>query len=363
MTGARADPRHLARRALLIGAVGTLLAALGALVDPAASLRAWLAAAFAWTAVPVGALALLMMAELISGVWRQDLTAPLATAAWTTPLAGLLFLPVLLGIAWIYPWAADAAPAQEGFRGVYLNAWFFGLRTVIYFALWSVLAALLLRTRRPQPAVAAPGLILYTLTASLAGVDWGMSLDPEFHSSVYGLIFITHQLLAGFAWASAVRLLLDPAPAHVPMHAALLISGLLLWAYLAAMQYIIVWTGDLPDEIAWYFERSRHGWQLAVWLLALGQVALPFLLLLPSRARRSRRVVGGVALLFLAMRLLESVWLVLPAFPPSAGGPVLQALLVLAAMAGAGGLWAAAYFHGATRIPVARRRAEAGGRG
>lgn len=335
--------RALARAALVLGAGGIAILVIAALFDLRAVLQVYLAAAIGWTAIPIGCLPLLMMMHLIGGVWREELAAPLVAGCRTLPVAAVLFLPVLLGAGQIYPWIDATSPQWTGFKTVYLSDWSFILRTIAYFAIWIALSSVLTRAERPRRGLAAAGLIVYALAASLAGVDWAMSLEPEFSSSIYGLIFITHQLLAGLAVAIAAHVFLSPQPTRMQGLAGLLLSVVLLWAYLHAMQYIIIWSGDLPREIAWYMSRADNGWASAIWLLGLLQGAVPLIACLSARWRSSRAVLGGVALTTLAMRLLEAFWLTLP--PMDHHGSWLTAMLAAAAIAAVGGLWGAAFLH------------------
>src|SRR5262249_37384252 len=155
-----------------------------------------------------------------------------------------------------------------GFKAFYLAPWFFVLRTIIYFAIWTVLA-IWVRNSWADPrrmiVSASTGLIIYALTASFAGIDWLESLTPDFHSSLYGLLFLTFQLLAGLAFALAVALARLGAPTF--QYGAILLSVLLLWAYIHAMQYIIIWSGNIPDEVIWYANRERGLWGVMLWVL------------------------------------------------------------------------------------------------
>src|SRR5437764_14805399 len=119
----------------ITGMLGTALASLLAAHD---TLAAWLAAAIATSAVPIGALAVLLMSYLVRGQWTNELHVPLAAASLNVPVAGLLFLPVLAGIPWLYPWAQS--PPVGAFKSGYLVPWFFALRSVLYFAIWSAVA-------------------------------------------------------------------------------------------------------------------------------------------------------------------------------------------------------------------------------
>src|SRR5436190_12649726 len=197
--------------ALALLGLGTVIAS--AVIDPHGFLVAYLATVVTISGIAVGAIGVLMITYLVRGHWTEGLHVPLTAAALTAPAAGLLFIPVLVGIPWLYPWANE--PLRGAFKSIWLTAGFFAARTVFYFAAWTVLAIWLRRAwahPRRMLISASAGLIVYALTASLAGIDWLESLTPNFHSSMYGLLFLTFQVLAGFAFAFAIALWHPLAP-------------------------------------------------------------------------------------------------------------------------------------------------------
>jgi hypothetical protein len=304
-------------RALLIAAALGLAGAIITLaLDPRAFLAGYLTVVIAVGAIPIGALGVLMMTYSIRGVWTEGLHVPLTGAAALLPLTGLLFIPVLIGIPWLYPWANHSFDPDPGsFKAIYLSPWFFALRTVAYFVLWSAIALWVRRVwARPQEMVRAgsAGLIIYALTVSLAGVDWIETLTPKFHSSVYGLLFLTFAMLAGLAFGIVMVTLRQKRRRVWDGYGAILLTALLIWAYLHAMQYIIIWSGDIPEEVDWYLRRLSDGWGWLLWGFILLQFVLPFFALLSEQVRRGARPLAAVAGLTLALRLVESTLLVIP---------------------------------------------------
>jgi hypothetical protein len=160
---------------------------------------------------------------------------------------------------------------------------------------------------------ASVGLVAWALVSSWAGIDWLESLEPDFHSSIYGLLVIGFQLLAGLGFAMFV-LLLGNRPRRMAntAYAGVLLATLMLWAYLHAMQYIIIWSGNIPNETIWYIERFEGGWSVALWGLFIIQFILPFFALLSERVRGDTVVLIWIAGITLAMRYLEAVILILP---------------------------------------------------
>jgi hypothetical protein len=303
------------RRLLIAAALGFIGCALGLAIDAKTMLASYLVAWTAVSAIPIGALAVLLTSYLVRAGWTRDLYLPLSGAALTTPAIAVLFLPVLIGMSALYPWAAggDALPA---FKAAYLTPWFFVLRSVLYFAIWTALAvwaALAYGNDAAMKRAAAAGLIVWSLITSWAGVDWLESVEPHFHSSIYGLLMLGFDLLAGLAFAMTALLAFRRSQTMAnTAYAGVLLSMLLLWAYFHAMQYIIIWTGNIPDEVVWYLRRLDGGWGFALWALFIGQFIVPFFALLSATVRDSTRALLILAGATLVLRYLEAAVLVLP---------------------------------------------------
>jgi hypothetical protein len=261
----------------------------------------------------LGALMVLMMSYLVPGCWTNGMHVPLTAAALTIPAAGLLFVPVLIGLPWLYPWVA--APPPHAFQAAWLSPAFFVLRTFGYFLLWSVIAVWARRSWGSPPLMvraASAGLIVWALTVSLAGVDWIESLNPEFHSSIYGLLFLTLQVVAGLAYGIAMTVLARPHARAVAGYGALLLATLLLWAYMHAMQYIIIWAGNIPKEVTWYLRRETGAWLFVLWGVVLLQFVVPFFAMLSGRVRNRPYPLLLIAGGTLVLRVVESLLFVLP---------------------------------------------------
>ncbi|HVV61494.1 MAG TPA: hypothetical protein VHD14_07030 [Pseudolabrys sp.] len=298
--------------AVLLGLLGCLL---GLFLDARTMFASYLAAWTAVSAIPIGALAVLFTTYLVRAGWTRDLHVPLTIAVLTLPAVAILFIPVLAGMGHLYPWAASAADLPA-FKATYLAPWFFVVRTILYFAVFTALAlwgALAYGNEAAMKRAASTGLIVWALVASWAGIDWLESIEPHFHSSIYGLLAIAFDLLAGMSFG--IVALLGFKGSRTMANAAysgVLLSVLLLWAYLHAMQYIIIWTGNIPEEVVWYLKRLAHGWGFALWALYILQFILPFFALLSEKARSSTRTLLILALGTLALRYLESIVLILP---------------------------------------------------
>jgi len=297
------------------GAAAALLLAAalaGWRLDLRALLASYLAAWWFVVGALLGGLANVWLHALTGGAWGEAIRAPLLRAARWLPLACILFLPVLLGAPLLYGWQHGVPGAPDAaFRHAWLNPAFFTVRSVVYLLLWSGLALVETRARTRSPARAAACLLVYGFSVSLAAVDWIMSLQPEWYSSVFGWLTGTGQMLTGLALAV---LLIDrgAARARLPDLGNLLMMYVLTWAYLAYVQFLIIWAADLPHEISWYLRRSAPGWQAVAWALLVGHFAGPLLILLSRHAKAAPALMGVLAGALLAAHLLDCWWLVLP---------------------------------------------------
>lgn len=316
-------------RALVIGIAGLIGCVVGVLLTPKVALVAWLVAWLAWGSIPIGSLAVLMLVALIPGSWRELYVRPLSIGTTLMPLVAIAMIPLLIGVAVIYPWTdPSVGGAFSGFKGAWLSTGFFVVRTIIYFIVLSLLAwGLLAAKPELRATIAAIGVILYALIGSLIGIDFAESTEPQFHSSIYGLLALTNQWLAGISFAILLGLWSSHGKPHRAA-AGVLVTAVLMWGYMHAMQYIVIWAGDIPKEAHWYLERGRHGWWALAWILYGAQGLFVFAALLSPSVRNSREAMMGLAALTLMMRLVESAWFVLPGL---AGLSLWAAPLILAA--------------------------------
>ena len=298
-----------------------------------AALQGWLAAAVGWTAISLGCLVVVLMRVLVGAGLEHGYGPALAAGGRTLPLAGLAFLPVLIWLPHLFPWATVGP--EGGLRRWWLHEGFFVARTIGYFVLWSVLAV---RVRGRAGSVA--GLALVAVTGSMAGLDWVLSLQPAFHSSIWGMLFLAHASLAGWSLAVAATLAGDE-PALPQVAAGYLIGGIALWAYLSFCQYLVVWNANQAPEIGWYLARQAGGWGLVLWAASLLEGVVPLLLLMPARVRASRAGVAGVAAMVVIGGLVEAAVMVLPPLGAGPGG----GLAAVVAMVALGGCWLAVFAH------------------
>jgi hypothetical protein len=347
MTAPTLPARRLRNACLIAAGAGAALLVVAGRQGAQAWLPSYL---FVWLFVlglSLGSLAWVTVHNLTGGDWGQ-VVRPFAQASLRLfPVCTLLAVPLLFAPAQLLPWmnaspgAADTVLAAG--QHWYLNSVFFYLRAIVYFVIWLSLARLLRDdgARWSLQGVSAIGFVLYALTTTFAAVDWTMSLTPRWHSTVFGLLIGTSQALAALAAAILCANALAPkvdASLRARFHdlGNLSLALVLVWAYLAFMQFLIIWVEDLPDEITWLLLRSRTSWGALTWFVAVTHFLLPFLLLLSRSAKRAPAMLAGVSAVVLLASLADSFWLVVPIFRPQ--GFALR-WSDLGALLAIGGLW------------------------
>jgi hypothetical protein len=384
---APADLGRYRMRALLVGVVflviGAVLAFLmgqtagyGGLVH---ILRSYLVGFFMVTGVSVGSLAWLCLGHMTGGAWAVTSRRLFEAATRCIPLCAVLFIPVVVSLfvhehghsvyEWSDPAVRDADSALKH-KAVYLNPTFFIIRAVIYFAIWFGMALILSRwsaqqdktadprLRRKMQDISGPGILLFGLTVTFAAIDWGMSLEPHWFSTIYGLIIMAGWGLSALAFMITVAVYLgqrEPMDhAYQPLHfhdwGKLLLALVMLYAYFAFSQFLITWAGNLPEEIPFYLRRLRGGWQFVGLLIILFHFALPFVLLLSRARKRAPRSLRRIALLMIFMRVVDLVFFFAPSVhqggePDWQTGDLVRSFLPMLAMTlGLGGIWLWYYF-------------------
>jgi hypothetical protein len=361
---------RLARLALIAGVAGAAVSLAGALFDSTQFFRSYLFAYVFWLAIPLGSLGFLMLHFLVGGEWGLMIRRLLESATRTLPLLALLFIPLLFGLHAVYPWAEPEHVAADQIlrqKSAYLNVPFYIARTILYLALWGALAYLLNRWSREQDASAelpagkrmrrlsGPGLLIYLFTMSFASVDWIMSIEPHWYSTGYGVIWIINQgvtalafAIVGLTWLGTREPLARRVrPRHFHDLGNLLLAFIMLWAYMMFSQYLIIWSGNLAEEIPWYIARNEGMWGWLPPLLVIFHFFVPFFLLLMRDVKRNSSVLIWVATGILVMRLLDTYWMIVPGFENSAVH-WLDVSLVVAI----GGLWLAVFLWQLEKMPL-----------
>jgi hypothetical protein len=347
------------KRAFTVGAVFLVALLAGAFFDRRQVFQSYLIGWTFWTGIAVGSIALLMLQHLTGGGWGFVIRRVLEAATRTLPVMAILFLPVILGAHYIYHhWLDHEELAQHAvvqFKTPYLNLPFFIVRAVIYFAVWLALMFFLNKWSLAQDRTAdnrytknmrvlsGPGMVVLIFTVTFASVDWYMSLEPEWFSTIYGFIFVAAWSLSALAFVIAVMARLsreEPmkrivAPLHFHDLGKLLLALVMLWAYFAFSQYLIIWSGNLPEEIGWYIVRTNRVWGAIVVGIAILHFAAPFLFLLSRDLKRRPGKLVVIAVLILVMRAVDLLWMLVPAFREEHKWIWMDVLALL----GFGGVW------------------------
>jgi len=351
------------RNSLLVGIAGVLLAVVAFLLDLQQFLRSYLFAYLYWTGMALGCLAILLMHHVVGGKWGMLLRRLCEAGARTLPFVGLLLLPVLFGMGTLYVWARPEAihDANIQSKAAYLNVPFFIARAVVYFSIWFLYAYLLSkwsaaqdrngdeRLIRKMRSLSAPGLVIFTLTTTFAFIDWIMSLEPHWFSTIYGAMFMVGEMLESFAFVIALVIILSRkspikdyvTPQHIHDLGNMMFAFMVLWAYLSFSQFIIIWSGNLPEEIPWYVSRLRGGWGWVAITLVIFHFAVPFALLLMRSVKRRADRLFRVCLLMIAIRLVDVYWITEPAFY---GQRIQIHWIDFVTPVAVGGLWLAVFF-------------------
>jgi len=351
------------RRSIAVGVIAYAVCLIGWFFDRQQFFQAYLVGYIFWLGVPLGCLGILMIHHLVGGTWGFVIQRALESAVRTFPVLALLFVPLLFGLPQLYAWARPDVVAHDAVlqqKAAYLNIPAFIVRAVLYFALWSLLGFLLSRwsaqqDRSDAPALtqklqtlSGPGLVIYGLTVTFSAIDWLMSLEPRWYSTIFGMMFMVSHGLLGLVFVIGVSCFLSRrlplarflAPWVFQDLGNLLLAFVMLWAYLSFSQFLLVWMENLQQEIPWYLHRINGGWGvIAVALIGL-QFALPFVLLLSRAVKRHAAALCVVAAGIAVMHQIELYWFVVPSFHPD--GFTLHWTTLVAPIA-IGGIWLAAF--------------------
>ena len=376
------------QRALFAGAALFVVASVVAFLFGGAVqfFRSYLVGFFFVTGLAVGSLVWLMLGHMTGGGWAIMSRRIFEAATRTLPLCALLFIPIVVSLFVhpgghsLYEWSDPHHVAQDTVlqykAKYYLNTPFFIVRGVFYFAVWLLLAYFMNkwslqqdasgdpRIRRKMQDVSGPGILLFGLTVTFAAVDWGMSLEPHWFSTIYGLIAMAGWGLSALAFTITVASFLvreEPladvyAPVHFHDWGKLLLAMVMLYAYFSFSQFLITWSGNLLEEIPFYLRRLRGGWQYVGLAMILFHFALPFALLLSRSLKRHAHTLRRVALLMLLMRVVDLVFLFAPAShqgpEQSSGIHPIDFVTMFGVTAGLVGIWLYFFFAQLAKRPL-----------
>jgi hypothetical protein len=363
---------RLQRNALVCGVIGVVLVVVLGMRDTQQLFRSYLFAFVYWISIPLGCTAILMLHHLTGGWWGLPIRRILEAGSRTIRLMAILFIPVLFGMSKLYLWANAAIVQSDQIlqdKRWWLNPTGFVVRYFIYFGVWFLLVGLLNKWSREQDqtgnpaladrmsAISGPGLVFWGFAVSGAAVDWVMSLEPHWYSTIYGLLFIAIEALIALSFTLFVlRMLSDfppikdsVAPSRFNDLGNILLAFVMLWAYLSFDQLIITWAGNLKEEIPWYMQRAFGGWAPVGVALVILHFFVPFLLLLQRGVKRRLRVLSIVAGWMVLLTLVDIYWIVVPSWDKLS--PHVHFIDIFAVV-GIGGLWVAAFAWQLKKLPL-----------
>jgi len=364
------------RRSLIVGLIFAAISLVIAFLRPDEFFRAYLLSYMLWLGVALGSMAILMIRHLTGGGWGMVIRRILGAAMRCLPLMAVLFVPILFGLPKLYLWArpldsiADKHLREhlQELTKTYLSVHGFIIRATIYLAIWNLLSFLLTKWSREQDnppsrdnsprfkAVSGPGLILYAFTISFAAIDWVMSIDPSWISTIYGLLILIGELLSAMCFAVVVeRILVNYKPMSellrpdfVQDHGKWMLTFIMVGAYFSFAQWLIIWAGNLPEEINWYMRRLNGGWGFVGLFLVVFQFAVPFVFLLSRPFKRDIRRLAWLAAWVMVMRYVDLFWVIEPNFSKTLSLTFADVVVPVAM----GGIWLAYFFRNLNSLPL-----------
>jgi len=360
---------------LVIGIIGAIGCIAGFLINRDEFFKAYLPSYTFWFEIVAGALGILCLQYVTGGEWGLLIRRPLGAAARTMWLMLIFFLPIFFGLKHIYPWANPEVVAHDQIlqhKQAWLNPTAFIGRTIFYFALWMLWAwrirALSLRfyeDRAPETELArrrwaALGLPMIVLTLTFCSIDWMMSLEPKWYSSMYGITFVVSCGLASYAYVTFLLTQLSKTramagilkPGHFRDLGNLMLAFVMFWAYTGFSQFLLIWYGNIKEEVPYYLKREHGTWGFIAIALILFHFFLPFGMLLMRSIKDRPKTIAIVAAIVLAMRYIHNYWLIGPAYY---GEHFYFSWMSVAALLAIAGIWFWVFVNqlkGQTIIPI-----------
>lgn len=366
--------------ALGVGAIAFILWLVGTYFDNEQGLRSWLLGFVFWGGITFGAIGLLLLQYLTGGAWGVVIRRACEAASRTLLLVALLFLPLAIGITRLYEWThLPATDHVIEHRGWFMTPSGWIIRSVICFALFGVMAYLLSKWSANQDAskdheeaagwlgrataFSGPAIVFFALVVTLVGVDWVMTLEPHWFSTIFGLLYVI-----GWALSSLCFIVIVMAYLHdkVPMNhvlgrrhfhdlGKLMLAMVMVWAYFNFSQYLIIYSGNIPEETVWFIKRSTGGWGWMAWALILFHFAVPFLILLQQDLKRKPWKLAAVAVFILVMRVVDYFWYIGPSpriHPHGAPEAFIVSWMDIVAPIAIGGFWVAFFINQLMKRPL-----------
>lgn len=375
------DLNRLRTLSLGVGGIALIIWAVGLYFNAEQALRSWLLGFIFWSGIGIGGLGLLMLQYLTGGAWGVVIRRTAEAASRTLPIIALMFVPLAIGITQLYEWT-HFAPNDHVIeaRGWYMTTSGWILRSVVYFVLFGVMVYLLNKWGAAQDAAtnneeaagwlarasrfSGPTMVIYSLVVTFAAVDWVMTLDARFFSTIWGLLFVAGWALSALCFGVVVLTYLsDKAPMnrvlgrrHFHDLGKLMLALVMVWAYFNFSQFLIIWSGNIPEETGWFLTRMKGGWGYIAWALILFHFAFPFLALLSQELKRNARLLAAIAIFVLFFRIIDMLFLIGPSPRINVGGLEQGAFVIswmdIVAPVAVGGIWLWYFFGQLMKRPL-----------
>jgi len=322
--------------ALVIGLIASAASVAGAFINPKQFFFSYLFSWLFWLGLSLGCMAVAMIHFLTGGRWGFPTRRFLEAGFGTLPLMLVLIIPIFFGLHYLYPWAQSQTVAANHTlqdRHGYDNTWAYILRQLIFLGVFIGMGLKLRQWSLEQDAttdaaptrkartLSGPGIVIYGLLGTFASVDWILSLETQWYSTMFGVIILIGQILCAYAF-SVVMLTLcrnhEPISGvankvHYHHLGNLLLTFVLFWTYVSFGQLLIIYSGDLPHELNWYRHRIAGNWEMVVGAIALFHFFVPFFLLLFRSIKKHVTLLTTIAAMLFVMHIVNTYWLVMPA--------------------------------------------------
>ncbi len=360
------------RNALIVGVVALAASLVGLFTDKTHFWQSYLFGYIFWAGLALGCLGIFLLHNVAGGNWGVAIRRFMESGVQTLPLVGLMAIPIFFALTTLYSWTNADVRAHDfavGHKAAYMNVPFFIGRTILYFIIWLFCGLRILKMANEHDRTgdaglfkrikgrSAPALLIFVITTTLAFIDWIMSLEPDWYSTIYPWMFTVGEVLMTFSFMIALLVLFSKRepfasfvkPAHYHDLGNLMLAFTMLWAYMSFAQLLIIWAENLPDEIPWYIRRFSGGWGYVAWTISVFHFCLPFFLLLFRFVKKNPNLIRWLAMWMILIRILDVFWIVTPAFRQRG----LEVYWTdLAALVGIGGIWLAYFIRNLKARPL-----------
>lgn len=325
------------RSCLFVGIIALAVSLIGLFTDPTHFWQSYLFAYLFWSGLALGCMGVFLLHNVVGGNWGVAIRRFVESGIRTLPLVAVFIIPLFFAMHTLYTWTHPEVRAHDfavGHKALYMSIPFFILRTIVYFLVWFFFGFRILRMtnehdRTGDPVLfgrikrfSAPALLIFVVSTTYAFIDWIMSAEPDWYSTIYPWMFTIGQVVLTFAFVIALLVLLskrEPFASfltrqHYHDLGNLLLAFTMVWAYFSVSQFLIIWAENLPDEIPWYIRRFSGGWGYIAFFIAIFHFCVPFFLLLMRFVKKNASRLRTIAIWMIIMRVVDVFWIVEPAY-------------------------------------------------